>query len=64
MSIYAIKQFHQQLEQAIHYGGTSKETAIRFAESKNYLGNRKEFDLDKDVIVDFCKFAVNFFENV
>lgn len=32
--------------------------------SHNYLGNRKEFDLDKDVIVDFCKFAVLFFENV
>jgi hypothetical protein len=30
----------------------------------NYLGNRKEFDLDKDVIIDFCKFAVQFFENV
>lgn len=33
-------------------------------ESKNYLGGRKEFDLDKDVIVDFCKFAIQFFENV
>jgi hypothetical protein len=33
-------------------------------DSKNYLGNRKEFDLDKDVIVDFCNFAVQFFENV
>lgn len=34
------------------------------ATSKNYLGNRKEFELDKDVIIDFCDFAVNFFENV
>jgi len=33
-------------------------------DSKNYLGNRREFDLDKDVIVDFCNFAVQFFENV
>ena len=33
-------------------------------ESKNYLGNRKEFDLQKDVIIDFCNFAVQFFENV
>lgn len=33
-------------------------------ESKNYLGNRKEFDLDKDVIIDFCNFAIQFFENV
>jgi hypothetical protein len=32
--------------------------------SLNYLGNRKEFDLDKEVIVDFCKFAILFFENV
>lgn len=32
--------------------------------SKNYLGGRKEFDLDKDVIIDFCRFAVQFFENV
>ena len=32
--------------------------------SQNYLGKRKEFDLDKDVIIDFCKFAVQFFENV
>jgi hypothetical protein len=32
--------------------------------SQNYLGNRKEFDLDKDVIIDFCNFAVLFFENV
>lgn len=32
--------------------------------SKNYLGSRKEFELDKKVIVDFCHFAVNFFEGV
>ena len=29
--------------------------------SKNYLGNRKEFELDKDVIINFCGFAVKFF---
>lgn len=33
-------------------------------DSRNYLGNRKEFDLDKDVIVAFCDFAVKFFEHV
>jgi hypothetical protein len=33
-------------------------------ESRNYLGSRKEFDLDKDTIVTFCEFAVQFFENV
>lgn len=32
--------------------------------SHNYLGERKEFDLDKKVIIDFCKFALQFFENV
>ena len=29
-------------------------------ETRNYLGNRKEFELDKDIIIDFCKFAVQF----
>jgi hypothetical protein len=33
-------------------------------ESGNYLGNRKEFDLDKEVIIDFCNFAILFFESV
>ena len=32
--------------------------------SKNYLGSRKEFDLDKAIIRDFCSFAIKFFENV
>ena len=32
--------------------------------SHNYLGNRKEFELDKKVIIQFCEFAVKFFENV
>jgi len=32
--------------------------------SQNYLGNRKEFALDKNVIIEFCNFAVKFFENV
>ena len=32
--------------------------------SKNYLGKRKEFELDKDVIIDFCNFAVKFFSEV
>jgi hypothetical protein len=33
-------------------------------DSRNYLGSRKEFDLDKKVIIDFCDFAVQFFESV
>ncbi|RKS03103.1 hypothetical protein [Flavobacterium sp. 102] len=32
--------------------------------SQNYLGRRKEFDLDKEVIIDFCNFAIQFFESV
>lgn len=32
--------------------------------SHNYLGNRSEFALDKDVIIDYCNFAIQFFENV
>ena len=31
---------------------------------KKYLGSRKEFDTDKDLIIDYCKYAVKFFENV
>ncbi|MFH1151498.1 MAG: hypothetical protein ABIJ14_03895 [Nanoarchaeota archaeon] len=32
--------------------------------SRNYLGNRKEFELDKDVIINFCEFAIKFFSNI
>lgn len=32
--------------------------------SHNYLGNRKEFNLDKETIIEFCNFAIQFFENV
>jgi len=31
---------------------------------KNYLGSRKEFELDKEKIKDFCDFAVKFFKEV
>jgi hypothetical protein len=34
------------------------------ATSRNYLGSRKEFYLQKEVIIDFCDFAVQFFEGV
>lgn len=30
----------------------------------SYLGKRKEFDTDKTLIIDYCKYAVKFFENV
>jgi hypothetical protein len=32
--------------------------------SKNYLGSRKEFNLDKNVIIEYCKFAILFFKNI
>jgi hypothetical protein len=31
---------------------------------RNYLGNRKEFELDKEVIREFCDFALQFFAEV
>jgi len=31
---------------------------------RNYLGNRKEFETDKDKIIEYCSYAVKFFENV
>jgi len=32
--------------------------------TRNYLGSRKEFDLQKEIIIDFCEFAIQFFEGV
>jgi len=31
---------------------------------KNYLGNIKEFETDKEVIKEFCKYAIKFFQGV
>lgn len=31
---------------------------------RNYLGSRKEFETDKEKIIDYCQYAVRFFENV
>lgn len=31
---------------------------------RNYLGKRKEFDTDKNKIIEYCQYAVKFFENV
>jgi hypothetical protein len=30
----------------------------------NYLGKRKEFETDKEKIIEYCEYAVRFFENV
>jgi len=34
------------------------------SDSHNYLGKVKEFETDKETIVQFCKYAVNFFKGV
>ncbi|MFT4943927.1 MAG: hypothetical protein ACI8RH_001675, partial [Flavobacteriales bacterium] len=31
---------------------------------RKFLGNRKEFDTDSNLIIDYCKYAVKFFEHV
>lgn len=31
---------------------------------RNWLGNRKEFETDKELIVEYCRYATKFFENV
>jgi hypothetical protein len=33
-------------------------------ECRNYLGHRKEFETGRGVVIDFCEFAVRFFEGV
>jgi hypothetical protein len=32
--------------------------------SRNYLGNRKEFELNKETIKDYCNYATKFFEGI
>jgi len=44
--------------------GELQEGKVVSPKSKNYLGNRKEFELDKEVIKDFCDFAIKFFKEV
>ena len=34
------------------------------AKDHKYLGSRNEFDTDKALIIEYCKYAVKFFENV
>jgi hypothetical protein len=31
---------------------------------RNYLGSREEFEVDKETIIEYCKYAVKFFETV
>ncbi len=31
---------------------------------RNWLGSRKEFETDKDLIIQYCKYAIKFFESV
>ena len=41
-----------------------KEGKCITAKSQNYLYKRKEFELDKETIVSFCRMAIKFFEGV
>ena len=43
MSLYAIKEYHNEVEKIIHYGGSKKETAIRnafYTLLNKYAGSR------------------------
>jgi hypothetical protein len=48
----------------IRWGAFTKFNVGMSAICRNYLGSRKEFDLDKEVIIDFSDFAIQFFESV
>jgi hypothetical protein len=48
----------------ISYDELQKGEEISPESHKFYLGDRKEFSTNKEVIKDFCSFAVKFFENV
>jgi predicted helicase len=47
MSIYAIQQYHKELEKIIHYGGTKKETAIR----NSFYNLLNEYAHSKDLML-------------
>ncbi len=51
MSIYAIQQYHKELEKIIHYGGSKKETAIRnaFYNLLNVYANSKDLILIAEI---------------
>ncbi len=51
MSLYAITQYHNELEKIIHYGGSKNETAIRFAFQKllNEYAHAKELELVAEI---------------
>ncbi|MBK8142838.1 MAG: hypothetical protein IPK57_18950 [Chitinophagaceae bacterium] len=54
MSIFAIKTFLKELEDLKHYGGTTKETAVRFAFQKlldEYAKKAKELRLIAEVSI-------------
>ncbi len=44
--------------------GELKEGKTITENSNNYLADRPEFDLRKDVVIDFCKFAKMFFDGI
>ncbi len=77
--VFSIKELHQEHQdypfKNAYFIIVSKRhiKCITYQELRNgclitpqdgaYLGDRAEFGLDKEVIIDFCNFAVKFFEN-
>ena len=53
----------EKTHQVYHVSGAERRE-VHHPDSRNYLGSRKEFDLDKGVIIEFCEFAVKFFGQV
>jgi predicted helicase len=47
MSVYAIQQYHKELQKIIHYGGTKKDTAIRNA----FYNLLNDYAYSKDLMV-------------
>lgn len=51
MSLYAILQYHTDIEKVIHFGGTKNETSVRNAFSRllDHYAHSKDFKLVPEV---------------
>ncbi len=47
----------------ITYGELMQDKVVS-PTSHNYLGNRREFELDKEVSINLCEFGIKFFNGV
>jgi type I restriction-modification system DNA methylase subunit len=55
---FASNKFEERRKELIAEGKEITPTC------RNYLGSRKEFETDKDVIKAYCDYAIKFFETV